>query len=107
MPRCAAASVAEGRERLLEDRFDLLVTELWLQAQAGTALIHFAMRHQPHIRCLVVTTWIPEECRRELAAYRIPWLLKPYRVRQLEEAVRATLGTVPLLDSMVHRREEV
>jgi response regulator RpfG family c-di-GMP phosphodiesterase len=78
--------------------YDLLITDLNLPGMSGTELTRMALAMQPLVP-VVVITGDPEAAResRPFSHGRVTYLLKPFELDELDEAIRDAIGRFKLL----------
>ncbi len=75
-------------DRLAQERFDILVTDLKMRHPDGLEVIRFAKRRWPSIKVIVITGYATEEAAEEAKREgAIEFLAKPFKIRQLRDLV--------------------
>jgi len=87
---------ARGYARLKEERFDLILTDIRMPEVNGFEILAAARMHAPGTPVIAMSgsAEIPDAVRAMHAGAR-DFLIKPFEVRTLEEAVAAVLKPVP------------
>ena len=85
-----------GYARLKEERFDLILTDIRMPEISGFEILAAARMHAPGTPVIAMSgsAEIPDAVRAMHAGAR-DFLIKPFEVRTLEEAVAAVLKPVP------------
>src|SRR5580765_8874781 len=87
---------ARGYSRLKEERFDLILTDIRMPEVSGFEILAAARMHAPGTPVIAMSgsAEIPDAVRAMHAGAR-DFLIKPFEVRTLEEAVAAVLKPAP------------
>lgn len=86
----AAACVAEARELLDANRFDVVITDMRLPDGMGTEVLHLLRKLQRNERCIVITAYgSAENAVESLKAGAFDYLTKPVDLKQFRQAVAA------------------
>jgi len=87
---------AKGYERLKQERFDLILTDIRMPEVTGFEILAAARMHAPGTPVIAMSgsAEIPDAVRAMHAGAR-DFLIKPFEVRTLEEAVSAVLKPTP------------
>jgi two-component system response regulator PilR (NtrC family) len=94
-----AADLAQARECLSQQRFDVLISDMQLPDGLGLSLLRELTDHQRTEKCIVITAFgSAENAVESLKAGAFDYLTKPVDLRQLRGAVSAALHSqrVPL-----------
>src|SRR2546423_8984563 len=85
-----------GYERLRQERFDLILTDIRMPGVNGFEILAAARMHAPGTPVIAMSgsAEIPDAVRAMHAGAR-DFLIKPFEVRTLEEAVAAVLKPTP------------
>ncbi len=79
-------------QKLEDEAFDLLVTDLGLPGKTGWDLINKGRKHSPDLKVIVITSWT--DCHSDEIAqnYKVDHMIrKPFRISQVTEAVEDLL----------------
>lgn len=89
-----AADGAEGLERLSEDRFDLLLSDIRMPIMDGIELAHRAADQFPDLKILLMTGYAEQRERADdLMAKIIDVVDKPFALPDIRRAVAQALAT--------------
>jgi CheY-like chemotaxis protein len=94
-----AADASEALARLRTEPFDVLATDILLPGMDGWQLIANAINEQPMLRLVAMTGADAREDRERAAALGVPVLQKPFRLLELQDALRQALTLVPATTS--------
>ena len=86
-----AADGAEGLERLNEDSFDLLLSDIRMPVMDGIELAHRAADQFPQLKILLMTGYADALVGADVEGARYEVLQKPFSPRALVEAVQRAL----------------
>ena len=88
----AAASVAEARAQLEQQRFDVVITDMRLPDGFGMELLHELRQRQRSERCVVMTTYgSAENAVEALRAGAFDYLTKPVDLKQFRAVVASAV----------------
>jgi PAS domain S-box-containing protein len=90
----ASSGVADALARLQSSRYDAVICDVLLEGATGLDVVEAIRRTVPALagRVLLVTGGAPAEIREGLARSGLPWIAKPFRGRQLRQALRELLA---------------
>ena len=87
-----ASNSTDALERMVNIKFDLLITDLRLNLESGVTFLLNAKRLQPGIPVIVITGYPDTITESELKSYGVNhFLLKPLELKELKKAVRDCL----------------
>ena len=86
---CAVASAEEALERLNMDQLEVLLTDITLPAMSGIDLAILAKQRHPHLDIIFSSGHDKNNLR--LPDITVSYLLKPYTLAQLEQALSITV----------------
>ena len=87
-----AMKVAEARQRLEEEWFDLCLTDMRLPDGTGLELVEYIAQHHPHLPVAVITAFgSAENAVAALKAGAFDYLCKPVSLEQLRALVKSAL----------------
>ena len=85
-------SVAEARDKLAQQRFDVVITDMRLPDGLGTSLLHFIREQRRTERCVVITAYgSAENAVESLKTGAFDYLTKPIDVRQFRAVVASAV----------------
>ncbi len=85
-------SLAEARERLTQQRFDVVITDMRLPDGLGTSLLHFFREQRRTERCVVITAYgSAENAVESLKTGAFDYLTKPVDVQQFRAVVASAV----------------
>ncbi len=88
----AAGTVAEGRELLAAQRFDIVITDMRLPDGLGLELLRELVAEQRSERCIVITAYgSPENAVEALKCGAFDYLTKPVDLKQFRSVVASAL----------------
>jgi DNA-binding NtrC family response regulator len=88
----AAPTPKEALQRMEEEKFDLLITDLRLNLESGVTFVIHAKRLQPKVPVIVITGYPDTVSEPELKSYGADYLLlKPLELKELQRTVRNCL----------------
>jgi DNA-binding NtrC family response regulator len=71
-------------DRVMEEDFDVLVTDLKMQKPDGLEVMDFVRRHSPSTRVIIITGFATVETAREtMKGGAADFIAKPFRIREL------------------------
>jgi DNA-binding NtrC family response regulator len=75
-------------DRLSEERFDVLVTDLKMQKPDGRQVMHFVKQESPSTRVIVITGFATVETATEtMKGGAVDFIAKPFKIRDLCDLV--------------------
>jgi two-component system response regulator PilR (NtrC family) len=85
-------SLAEARDKLAQQRFDVVITDMRLPDGLGTSLLHFIREQRRTERCVVITAYgSAENAVESLKTGAFDYLTKPIDVRQFRAVVASAV----------------
>ena len=88
----AAPMPKEALQKMEEEKFDLLITDLRLNLESGVTFVLQAKRLQPKVPVIVITGYPDTVSESELKSYGADYLfVKPLELKELQHAVRTCL----------------
>ncbi len=92
-----AGDGAEGLEKLAEDKFDLLLSDIRMPVMDGIELAHQAAERHPDMKILLMTGYAEQRERADdLASKIVDVVQKPFALPEIRRAVaRALAGERP------------
>jgi DNA-binding NtrC family response regulator len=80
-------------DRLVEEKFDVLVTDLKMQGPAGIDVLRFAREHAPATKVIIITGFATVETAREaMRSGAADFIPKPFRITQLRDLIVRLTG---------------
>lgn len=90
---CEAGDGAEGLERLAEENFDLLLSDIRMPVMDGIELAHQAAARHPQMKILLMTGYAEQRERADdLAAKIVDVVQKPFALPEIRKAVARALA---------------
>ncbi len=81
-------------DRLAEERFDILVTDLKMAGPDGMDVLADVREHSPDPRAIVITGFATVETAKEaMRLGAVDFIAKPFRMRQLIDLIRKVAET--------------
>ena len=75
-------------DRLMEQRFDVLVTDLKMQGPDGIDVLRFVKEHAPATHVIVITGFATVETAREaMRSGAVDFIPKPFKITQLRDLI--------------------
>ncbi len=75
-------------DRLAEEHFDVLVTDLKMRGPDGLDVLRFAREHAPNTKVVVITGFATVETAREaMRGGAVDFIAKPFKISQLRDLV--------------------
>ena len=75
-------------ERLLEEQFDVLVTDLKMAGPDGIDVLRFARENAPATRVVIITGFATVETAREaMRSGAVDFIAKPFKISQLRDLI--------------------
>ncbi len=75
-------------DRLAEERFDVVVTDIKMKGPDGLELLHFVKQHTPSTQVIVITGFATVDSAREaMKSGAVDFLAKPFKIRQLRDLI--------------------
>ncbi len=91
--RCVA-NVLEARQQLIDNTYDLVITDLSMPGENGIELVRHVRRATPKTAVLVVTAYPDSQKVEQMEELEVSaFLVKPFTVRQLKYSVLSALRT--------------
>ncbi|MCZ6572668.1 MAG: response regulator [Planctomycetota bacterium] len=88
-----ATEPREALERIRQDSFDLLVTDLRMPGLTGLELIEAARKHHPTLEALIITAYASAESAVDALRHGVAdYVMKPFTTDQVRDAVRRALA---------------
>lgn len=88
----AASAPEDALQKMQEEEFDLLITDLRLNLESGVTFVIHAKRLQPKTPIIVITGYPDTVSESELKSYGASYLLlKPLELKELQRTVRSCL----------------
>jgi DNA-binding NtrC family response regulator len=84
-------------DRLMEQRFDVLVTDLKMQGPDGIDVLRFVKEHAPATHVIIITGFATVDTAREaMRSGAVDFIPKPFKITQLRDLiVSLTQGRKP------------
>jgi DNA-binding NtrC family response regulator len=81
-------------DRIMEESFDVLVTDLKMQKPDGLEVMDFVKKHSPATKVIIITGFATVEVAREtLKSGAVDFIAKPFKIRALcDQIVKLTSG---------------
>ncbi len=75
-------------DRVVEQRFDVLITDLKMRGPSGMDVLHFVRERHPATKVIVITGFATVETAREvMKGGAIDFIPKPFRMSQLRDLI--------------------
>lgn len=82
----------QAKQKMLSSDFDLVITDLNMPEMNGVELLGWMKENRPHVEGIVMTGYTLEDLGGgELAAEVVDYLMKPFPMARLQEAVRKSM----------------
>jgi len=82
----------EAIQALQQQKFDLVVTDLYMPRINGLVLLSYMAKNFPHIPCIIMTGHGTPEMRERLEKKATAYIQKPFSVTELADLILETLG---------------
>lgn len=81
-------------DRIMEESFDVLVTDLKMQKPDGLEVMDFVKRHSPATKVIIITGFATVETATEtMKSGAVDFIAKPFKIRALcDQIVKLTSG---------------
>jgi DNA-binding NtrC family response regulator len=80
-------------ERLAEEKFDVLVTDLKMHKPDGLDVLAFTKQHAPSTRVIIITGYATvETARQAMKGGAIDFIAKPFKISQLRDLILSITG---------------
>jgi DNA-binding NtrC family response regulator len=84
-------SYTEGQkvvDRVMEETFDVLVTDLKMQKPDGLEVMDFVRQHAPATKVIIITGFATEDTAAEaMEGGAMEFIAKPFKIRQLRDLI--------------------
>ncbi len=81
-------------DRLVEEKFDVLVTDLKMQGPDGIDVLRFAREHAPATKVIIITGFATVETAREaMRSGAADFIPKPFKITQLRDLIVSLTGS--------------
>jgi DNA-binding NtrC family response regulator len=88
----------EGLERLSQESFDILITDLNMPRMDGLALLQEARKHYPHILTIIITGYGSLESAIEaIRAGTYDYIQKPFKIEEIQIVTRNAIEKIKML----------
>jgi DNA-binding NtrC family response regulator len=75
-------------DRLVEEKFDVLVTDLKMQGPDGIDVLRFAQEHAPATKVIIITGFATVDTAREaMRSGAVDFIPKPFKITQLRDLI--------------------
>jgi DNA-binding NtrC family response regulator len=75
-------------DRLMEEKFDVLVTDLKMQGPDGIDVLRFAQEHAPATKVIIITGFATVDTAREaMRSGAVDFIPKPFKITQLRDLI--------------------
>lgn len=86
----ALSSSREAIDRLKEEHYDILVTDLKMSGPDGIEVLRLAKQLRPHIKPVVITGFATRETAEEaMRSGAVEFIAKPFKLSQLKNLISA------------------
>ena len=80
-------------DRLMEEKFDVLVTDLKMQGPDGIDVLRFAQEHAPATKVIIITGFATVDTAREaMRSGAVDFIPKPFKITQLRDLIVSLTG---------------
>ena len=80
-------------DRLMEEKFDVLVTDLKMQGPDGIDVLRFAHEHAPATKVIIITGFATVDTAREaMRSGAVDFIPKPFKITQLRDLIVSLTG---------------
>jgi CheY-like chemotaxis protein len=91
-----ARTLRKATKRLKKHKFDLVLTDVHLGGDSGFDVLQIAHEKRPEARIMLMSSQVdPELIEQALASGATRFISKPFRVKELLQAVEESLGNAP------------
>jgi DNA-binding NtrC family response regulator len=78
----------EALDRIAEQRFDVLITDIKMRGPSGIDVLHFVREHHPSTKVIVITGFATVETAREvMKGGAVDFIPKPFKMSQLRDLI--------------------
>jgi len=75
-------------DRLSEERFDILVTDLKMGKPTGLDVLHYVQEHAPTTKVIIITGFATvETARAAMKGGAVDFIAKPFKISQLRDLI--------------------
>ncbi len=75
-------------DRLAEEKFDIVVTDIKMKGPDGIEILHFVKQQSPATHVIIITGFATVESAREaMKSGAVDFIAKPFKIRQLRDLV--------------------
>ena len=78
----------EAQEKLIKNRFDMVITDLKMEDVDGLAVLEEASKHNPPVISILMTAFSSESVMREAFKYGAYYMVKPIQVDEFIDSVQ-------------------
>ena len=83
-------------DRLVEKKFDVLVTDLKMQGPDGIDVLRFAREQAPATKVIIITGFATVDTAREaMRSGAVEFIPKPFKITQLRDLIVSLTGGLP------------
>ena len=80
-------------DRLMEEKFDVLVTDLKMQGPDGLDVLRFARENAPATKVIIITGFATVDTAREaMRSGAVEFIPKPFKITQLRDLIVSLTG---------------
>jgi DNA-binding NtrC family response regulator len=80
-------------DRLMQEKFDVLVTDLKMQGPDGIDVLRFAQEHAPATKVIIITGFATVDTAREaMRSGAVDFIPKPFKITQLRDLIVSLTG---------------
>ena len=80
-------------DRLSEEKFDVLVTDLKMHKPDGLDVMNFVKQHSPSTKVIIITGFATVETAREaMKGGAVDFIAKPFKISQLRDLIVSITG---------------
>jgi DNA-binding NtrC family response regulator len=81
-------------DRLSQERFDVLVTDMKMRKPDGLDVMRFVQQHHPSTKVIIITGFATVETAREaLKEGAVDFIAKPFKISQLRDLIVRIVGS--------------